>query len=75
MGPGRRCNRSSDPRAGPQPLVASGMLAAPAGAAWLARPGTHTGYAAGVLGQKRAPSPVPAGATTAQAEVGQERAR
>jgi hypothetical protein len=38
------------PRLGPKPLVASGMLAAAGGAAWLAQLGPHTGYAAGVLG-------------------------
>jgi MFS family permease len=38
------------PRVGPKPLVTSGMLAAAAGAAWLAQLGPHTGYAAGVLG-------------------------
>jgi hypothetical protein len=38
------------PRVGPKPLVASGMLAASAGSAWLAQLGPHTGYAAGVLG-------------------------
>src|SRR5580700_2766177 len=38
------------PRFGPRPLVASGMLAAAGGAAWLAQLGPHTGYAAGVLG-------------------------
>jgi EmrB/QacA subfamily drug resistance transporter len=38
------------PRTGPKPLVASGMLAAAGGAAWLAQLGPHTGYAAGVLG-------------------------
>ena len=38
------------PRVGPRPLVASGMLAAAAGAAWLAQLGPHTGYAVGVLG-------------------------
>ena len=38
------------PRVGPKPLVASGMLAAAAGAVWLAQLGPHTGYAAGVLG-------------------------
>jgi hypothetical protein len=38
------------PRVGPKPLVASGMLAAAGGAAWLAQLGRHTGYAAGVLG-------------------------
>src|ERR1700751_5780352 len=38
------------PRVGPQPLVASGMLAAAGGAVWLAQLGSHTGYAAGVLG-------------------------
>jgi len=38
------------PRFGPKLLVASGMLAASGGAAWLALLGPHTGYAAGVLG-------------------------
>ncbi len=38
------------PRVGPKPLVASGMLAAAGGAAWLAQLGPHTGYAASVLG-------------------------
>jgi len=38
------------PRFGPKPLIASGMLAAAAGAAWLAHLGLHTGYATGVLG-------------------------
>ena len=38
------------PRVGPRPLVASGMLAAAGGAAWLAQLGPHTGYATGVLG-------------------------
>jgi EmrB/QacA subfamily drug resistance transporter len=38
------------PRVGPKPLVASGMLAAAGGAAWLAQLGPHTAYAAGVLG-------------------------
>jgi MFS family permease len=38
------------PRAGPKPLVASGMLTAAGAAAWLAQLGPHTGYAAGVLG-------------------------
>jgi EmrB/QacA subfamily drug resistance transporter len=38
------------PRVGPKPLVASGMLAAAGGAAWLAQLGPHTGYATGVLG-------------------------
>src|SRR6266568_2224868 len=38
------------PRFGPKPLVASGMLAAAGGTAWLAQLGSHTGYAAGVLG-------------------------
>src|SRR2546429_4918286 len=38
------------PRFGPKPLVASGMLAAAGGTAWLAQLGPHTGYAAGVLG-------------------------
>jgi EmrB/QacA subfamily drug resistance transporter len=38
------------PRFGPKPLIASGMLAAAGGTAWLAQLGSHTGYAAGVLG-------------------------
>ena len=38
------------PRFGPKPLIASGMLAASAGTAWLAQLGSHTDYAAGVLG-------------------------
>jgi predicted MFS family arabinose efflux permease len=38
------------PRIGPRPLVASGLLAAAGGAAWLAQLAPHTGYAAGVLG-------------------------
>jgi hypothetical protein len=38
------------PRVGPKPLVASGMLAASGGAAWLAQLGPHTAYATGVLG-------------------------
>jgi EmrB/QacA subfamily drug resistance transporter len=38
------------PRVGPKPLVASGMLAAAAGTAWLAQLGPHTSYATGVLG-------------------------
>jgi EmrB/QacA subfamily drug resistance transporter len=38
------------PRTGPRPLVASGLLAAAGGAAWLAQLGSHTGYGAGVLG-------------------------
>src|SRR5580692_1158203 len=38
------------PRTGPRPLVALGMLAAAAGAAWLAQLGPRTPYAAGVLG-------------------------
>ena len=38
------------PRTGPKPLVASGMLAAAGGAAWLAQLGLHAGYATGVLG-------------------------
>jgi len=38
------------PRFGPKPLVASGMLAATGGAAWLAQLGPHTSYATGVLG-------------------------
>jgi hypothetical protein len=38
------------PRFGPKPLIASGMLAASGGTAWLAQLGQHTGYATGVLG-------------------------
>ncbi|HEY4852651.1 MAG TPA: MFS transporter [Streptosporangiaceae bacterium] len=38
------------PRVGPRPLIASGMLAASGGAAWLAQLGSHTGYTTGVLG-------------------------
>ena len=38
------------PRVGPRPLIASGMLIAAGGMAWLAQLGPHTGYAAGVLG-------------------------
>src|SRR6266481_4294175 len=38
------------PRFGPKPLVASGMLAASGGTAWLAQLGPHTGYTTGVLG-------------------------
>ena len=38
------------PRVGPKPLVASGMLSASGGAAWLAQLGPHTGYAASLLG-------------------------
>src|SRR6202035_4144728 len=38
------------PRVGPKPLVASGMLAAAGGTAWLAQLGPHTGYTTGVLG-------------------------
>ena len=38
------------PRVGPKPLVASGMLAAAGGMAWLAQLGPPTGYATGVLG-------------------------
>ena len=38
------------PRFGPKPLVASGMLAAAGGMAWLAQLGPHTAYAPGVLG-------------------------
>jgi EmrB/QacA subfamily drug resistance transporter len=38
------------PRFGPKPLVASGMLAASIGTAWLAQLGPHTGYTTGVLG-------------------------
>src|SRR6267154_197888 len=38
------------PRFGPKPLVAFGMLSASGGTAWLAQLGSHTGYAAGVLG-------------------------
>jgi EmrB/QacA subfamily drug resistance transporter len=38
------------PRFGPKPLVASGMLVAAGGTAWLAQLGPHTGYTTGVLG-------------------------
>ena len=38
------------PRFGPKPLVASGMLAASGGTAWLAQLGPRTGYTTGVLG-------------------------
>ena len=38
------------PRFGPRPLVASGMLAAAGAMVWLAQLGSHTAYAAGVLG-------------------------
>ncbi len=38
------------PRFGPKPLVALGMLSASGGTAWLAQIGSHTGYAAGVVG-------------------------
>ena len=38
------------PRVGPKPLVASGMLAAAGGAAWLAQLGPHSSYGAGVVG-------------------------
>ena len=38
------------PRFGPKPLVASGMLAAAGGTAWLAQLGPRTGYTTGVLG-------------------------
>ena len=38
------------PRVGPKPLIASGMLAAAGGTAWLAQLGPHTGYPTGVLG-------------------------
>jgi EmrB/QacA subfamily drug resistance transporter len=38
------------PRVGPKPLIASGMLAASGGAAWLAHLGSHAGYTAGVVG-------------------------
>jgi EmrB/QacA subfamily drug resistance transporter len=38
------------PRFGPKPLIASGMLAASGGTAWLAQLGPHTGYTTGVLG-------------------------
>jgi hypothetical protein len=38
------------PRVGPRPLIASGMLAAAGGTAWLAQLGPHTGYTTGVLG-------------------------
>jgi EmrB/QacA subfamily drug resistance transporter len=38
------------PRFGPKPLVASGMLAASGGTAWLTQLGPHTAYAGGLLG-------------------------
>ena len=38
------------PRFGPKPLVASGMLAASGGTAWLAQLDPRTGYTTGVLG-------------------------
>jgi EmrB/QacA subfamily drug resistance transporter len=38
------------PRVGPKPLVASGLLAAAGAMVWLAQLGSHTGYAAGMLG-------------------------
>ena len=38
------------PRFGPRPLIASGMLAAAGGTAWLAQLGPHTGYTTGLLG-------------------------
>ena len=38
------------PRFGSKPLVASGMLSASGGTAWLAQLGPHTGYTTGVLG-------------------------
>jgi EmrB/QacA subfamily drug resistance transporter len=38
------------PRFGPKPLIASGMLAAAGGTAWLAQLGAHTSYTTGVLG-------------------------
>jgi EmrB/QacA subfamily drug resistance transporter len=38
------------PRFGPKPLIASGMLAASGGTAWLAHLGPHTAYTTGVLG-------------------------
>ena len=38
------------PRFGPKPLVASGMLAAAGGTAWLAQLGPRTGYTTSVLG-------------------------
>src|SRR4029077_21128703 len=38
------------PRFAAKPLVALGMQAAAGGAAWLAQLGSHTGYAAGLLG-------------------------
>ena len=37
------------PRSGPKPLIASGMLAASGGTAWLAQLSPHTGYTTGVL--------------------------
>src|SRR5258708_6432645 len=49
------------PRFGPKPLVASGMLAAAGGAAWLAQLGPHTAYTTGVPGPAagRWPRPAP----------------
>jgi hypothetical protein len=38
------------PRTGPKPLVASGMLSASGGTAWLAQLGPHSGYATGLVG-------------------------
>ncbi len=38
------------PRIGPKPLVATGMLLAAAGMAWLTRIGVHTSYVGAVLG-------------------------
>src|SRR6266436_2599539 len=41
------------PRFGPKPLIASGMLAAAGGTAWLAHLGPHTGYTTGVRSEER----------------------
>jgi len=38
------------PRFGPKPLIASGMLSASGGTAWLAQLGSHTSYPSGLLG-------------------------
>ena len=38
------------PRVGPRPVVTVGLLVSAGAMAWLAQLGTHTGYAAGVLG-------------------------
>jgi predicted MFS family arabinose efflux permease len=38
------------PRVGPKPLVATGMLVGAGAMVWFAQLGTHTGYAAGILG-------------------------